>query len=68
MLNALQCVDCKHFDADAARGTFQCRAFPDGIPDPILLSEHDHHEPFPGDHGILFEPAEPDDISVKPES
>ncbi len=24
----------------------------------ILTSEADHHQPFPGDHGIRFEPLE----------
>jgi hypothetical protein len=58
MLNGLQCIECKHFDAAATPAEFRCSAFPDGIPDPILLSKHDHHEPYPGDHGILFEPVD----------
>jgi hypothetical protein len=68
MLNALQCVDCKHFEGDAPGGAFRCKAFPNAIPDAILFSEHDHHQPYPGDHGILFEPSKPDDTSVKPKS
>ena len=33
-----------------------CFAFPNGIPKEILLGKRDHKKPFPGDHGIRFEP------------
>jgi hypothetical protein len=36
-----------------------CAAFPypdTTIPDEILDGENDHHAPFPGDHGIQYEP------------
>ena len=36
----------------------KCRAFPGGIPAPILLSEVDHRQPYPGDGGTLFEPRD----------
>ena len=55
MINTLQCGDCKHFHRDKPE-QYRCDAFPQGIPDEILLSEHDHKEPFKGDHGIRFEP------------
>lgn len=54
-----QCFECRHFDEAAARGPdhpYRCPAFPDGIPQPILSNEHDHHTPYDGDHGVRFEP------------
>ncbi len=48
-----QCVYCRHF----VPKRFTCPAFPDqAIPIEIVTGKHDHHEPFPGDHGIQFEP------------
>ena len=47
------CIDCVHFINDRR---FTCKAFPDGIPDPIITMKHDHHDPYPGDHGVQFEP------------
>jgi hypothetical protein len=35
-----------------------CKAFPDGIPDDILMRKNDHLEPIEGDHGIQFESRE----------
>lgn len=52
-----QCYRCKHFRED-----FTCGAFPDpavqAIPEEIMGNEHDHRQPYPGDHGIRFEPKE----------
>ncbi len=35
-----------------------CDAFPNGIPDEIYREGFDHTKPYPGDHGIQFEPIE----------
>lgn len=47
-----QCVDCIHLNRDSQPPT--CAAFPDGIPDKILLNEVDHRQPVKGDHGVQF--------------
>ena len=35
---------------------FSCRAFPDGIPLPILAGNVDHRYPATGDNGIQYKP------------
>lgn len=44
-----QCILCIRY-----LGNWQCDAYPEGIPDPIILGEHDHTEPFMNDQGIRF--------------
>jgi hypothetical protein len=56
------CIDCKHF----VNKDWSCKAFPEGIPQEILVgipykdnpgyNRFEHTRPYPGDHGILFEP------------
>lgn len=48
-----QCMFCKHHHGDLT-----CDAFPDGIPEDILLNEFDHVESYDGDNGIQFEAIE----------
>lgn len=59
------CSRCRHLDR--ARDDRRCCAFPSGIPIPIWLGEHDHRTPFPGDRGIVFEPATPTDLAMHAE-
>jgi hypothetical protein len=49
-----QCVGC----ARKYAGAEGCEAFPDVIPDAILLNEFDHDHPFPGDNGLQFKAKE----------
>ena len=54
------CIRCVHnqgpADINGTHFCFSCRAFPVGIPEPIATGENPHTEPYPGDHGIRFEP------------
>ena len=57
-----QCVYCTRMQAGG-----YCPAFPSGIPDDITFNWHDHRNPFPGDHGILFEAKEGfESIDIQP--
>ena len=51
------CQHCRWYD-HAHPGLGRCKAFPNHIPVAILTNEFDHTEPFPGDHGIRFEPID----------
>lgn len=52
------CLRCKHYRPNADGAGRQCAAFPkdDSIPLVIWKGENPHLRPFPGDHGIQFEP------------
>ena len=45
------CFPCRNYLREHT-----CKAFPDGIPREILDGEVKHTKPYPGDHGIQFEP------------
>ncbi|SFT73294.1 hypothetical protein SAMN02910340_02084 [Methanosarcina thermophila] len=47
------CFECKHFIDE--EGPMRCEAFPDGIPEDIVLGDNDHKKPYPRDNGIQFE-------------
>ena len=51
---------CKHFIGWKGRYgkayNLICKAFPKGIPEEIAYGPNLHLKPYPGDHGIQFEP------------
>ena len=55
MINTTPCASCRRFNRkDLLNDT--CEAYPKGIPEPILHGDNDHREPYPGDHGLQYEP------------
>ena len=65
MTNTPQCFECMHLDRSASFNPIRCHAFPDEVPIPIQMDKHDHRKPYPGDHGIRFEPiAQPQTVAT----
>ncbi len=56
------CLLCKHLEPDRGHWYWPshpaCRAFPEGIPDEILLGGFDHRKPHRPGERFLFEPAD----------
>lgn len=49
-----RCFLCKNYFSD-----LRCQAFPEGIPEEILIDENDHSKPLPEqDNDIVFESLE----------
>ncbi len=41
-------------------GVPTCLAFPEGIPENILIGDVDHSQPIDGDNGFQYDPIDPD--------
>jgi rubrerythrin len=51
-----QCIGCKNYTMMST-----CEAFPDKIPYKIISGHFIHTEPYPGDHGIMYDPIDSDE-------
>ncbi len=51
-VKAPDCLKCVHFFH--SNSGLVCKAFPNGIPEPIYMSQVKHTTPYKGDNGILF--------------
>ena len=49
------CFHCRHFENRDHEHWFKCSAFPNGIPDEIIMGAVKHIDKYPGDRGIRFE-------------
>ena len=50
------CLGCKRFDRDA--DNLACEAFPEKIPNNIIMNGADHRYPVQGDQGLQFDPVD----------
>lgn len=51
------CMHCRRHKWDNEKGNF-CEAFPGGMPHEIFWGANLHKNPYPGDHGILFDSSD----------
>jgi hypothetical protein len=52
------CLSCAHLRPSTDETKIDsCDAFPNGIPREIYFGGRSHRRPYPGDHGIRFEPV-----------
>lgn len=49
------CGICSNTTGPNEEGRLTCTAFPDGIPNPLLVEGFDHRGEYPGDNGVRFE-------------
>jgi len=56
------CQMCRHL---ATNGGMTCAAFPDGIPWEITSGEFDHRQPHPRDHGVRYDPIQPEEFQAR---
>lgn len=56
------CHFCRHM---ATSGGMTCAAFPDGIPWEIQSGEFDHRQPHPRDHGVRYDPIQPEEFAAR---
>ena len=57
---APMCLECERFRE--GEDGFICGAYPDGIPEAIIMSTADHRKPYEGDGGQTFIPIDPDHV------
>ena len=49
------CINCRFYNHRDPEG-FNCTAFPEGIPDEIVVGAFNHRTLYPGDNGITYKP------------
>lgn len=60
------CVRCQHFRVPPLKTKpLTCRAFPDGIPEDIVLTFTSHVNPIDGDNGFQFKELTGDKLKAR---